>query len=66
MDNDKIAEDFLKSRNRYKDYDTRMLTAYQNGMIDILDAIAEAHPNLVFDMFKVREAVEEAIDAQEA
>ena len=59
MKYDKIAKDLLASKKRYKDYDIHMMSAYDNGVDDILDAIGAVHPELVFDLHKIREAIED-------
>lgn len=34
---------------------------YLEGVCDILDSIGDAHPELVYSLFKLREAIEEKL-----
>lgn len=63
MDYEKIGEDFVrKARVKMNLMTEKEKLLYADGMIDVLDSIGKVHPNLVFDLFHIREAVEEKLD----
>jgi hypothetical protein len=61
----KISEEFMKQMKRMGKMHYGDEQLYLQGMIDICDAIAAIHPEQVYDMFKLREAIENAIDARD-
>jgi len=65
MDYEKIAQEFLriKARKGKLSYADEML--YMEGIVDILDAISNVEAPLLFKLFSIREAVENAVEAKE-
>jgi len=65
MSYEQIAQEFMKQMERMGKMRYGDEQLYIQGMTDICDAIAKIHPEQVYDMFKTREAIENAIDARD-
>lgn len=58
-----ISKSFMTTVKSYKyGFSLSEMQAFTNGMTDVLDAIAEAHPELLFSMHSLRSVLEEALD----
>jgi hypothetical protein len=65
MDYEKIKDFFMIAMRRLGKMRYGDEQQYLQGMIDLCDAISSAYPEKVYDMFKIREAIENAIDARD-
>jgi len=65
LDYDKISQRFMKKMAMMgkMGYGDEQLVII--GMSDILDAISDVHPELLHQVFSVRTAIEQAIDARD-
>jgi c-di-GMP-related signal transduction protein len=67
MDTDKIAKVFVhKATHEMNLMTSKEKAMYLQGMIDMLDSIGDADQSQVYDCYRIRENIDEALEAKNA